>query len=74
MLELPQRHLCANVLAHCYKRNADHGKRLERVVSLRMVIALVQHPLDLKHIARPRKRADLDEDKCLLRHRVRDCP
>lgn len=78
MIELPQRHLRADVLAHGDERDADHRERLERVVLLGrplfclvdMVVAVVQHRLYLQHVARARERADLHEDLRGLRDAV----
>lgn len=71
MLELPQRHLSANVLTHRNKRDPNNGKRLECIISIDVVVALVQHPLDFQDVTRPSEGADLNKDECLFCHGVR---
>jgi len=90
MVELSQRHLCPNVLAHRHHRNAEHGERLEGIVRLLpillsvlvlviflllflllllrvdVLVTVVEHRLDLQHVARARERADVDQNLRLL--------
>ena len=37
MVELSERHFRADLFTHCYKRDSDHGERLEGIVSDRLL-------------------------------------
>lgn len=65
MVELPQAHICANVLAHCNDGNAKRRYSLVQVVLLlvvEVVVAVVEERLNLEHVACPGVRADVNED------------
>ena len=75
MVELPQRHLRPDVLAHRDDRETERGHGLMRVALLLGVNVLrahVQHALDLEHVARAGERARLNEDEGRLGERVLD--
>jgi len=76
VVELAQRHLCTDILAHRNERDAEHGKCLERIIYFRavailfpvfpglvdMLVAVVQHCLYLEHVASACERTHLDKD------------
>ena len=74
MIELANSHLSTNVFTHGYKCDTDCSERLESVVLpapfllLDVVATVVHHFLHLQHVRRPRPRADLYENLCLLRN------
>jgi hypothetical protein len=75
VVELPQAHLGADVLAHGNHGNTEDGDRLVRRVFLllvEVVVAVVEHALDLEDVAGAGIGADVDEDRGLLGDRVRD--
>lgn len=75
MVELPQAHVCANILAHCNDGYAKRRNSLVKVILLlivEMVVAMVKERLDLEHIPRPGVRADIDENLRRLADRVLD--
>eukprot|EP01136_Pigoraptor_vietnamica_P003671 Opistho-1_new@33196 len=66
VVERAEGHFRANVLAHGHEGNAEHRKRLVRVVLVfllvKVVRGLLEHPLHLEHVARPRVRARVDDE------------
>lgn len=79
MVKLSQGHLSTDILTHSDECNAKDSESLKRVIFLAslfrlidVIVAVVQHSLDLEHVARSCERADLHKDLRLLRDRVLD--
>lgn len=69
VVELSNRHVRSDVLAHRDERDSDDGQGLVKVVLLlriEVVMAVVEHALDLEHVTGACERAHVDEDKRLL--------
>lgn len=75
MIELPERHLRTDVLAHCHECYGEHGEGLEGIILLTsallfasllrlldVVIAVMEHCLNLKDVAGASERATVDKN------------
>lgn len=88
VVELPQRHLRADFLAHRDKSDPDDREGLEGIILRRLLgrsvfvflclmllnvlVAIAQELLNLQHITGPCERTHVDKNSCELRHWVLD--
>jgi len=75
MVELPQTHLSSDILSHGDDRDSENGETLVGNVVLllvEMVVAVVEHALDLKNVSSSSVGTDVGEDDGLLGDGVRD--
>jgi hypothetical protein len=72
VVELANGHVGSNVLTHRDESDSDDCETLVQVILLlgvNVVVAVVEHVLDLEDISGPGERAHVDEDEGLLSDR-----
>lgn len=75
VIELPQTHLSSDIFSHGNQRYTNHSEGLVCIVVLfciKMLSAVVEHALDLEHVASASEGAHLQQDLGLLGNRMWD--